>query len=1171
MQRAAARFLVALMATFLATSWITVTPKAAAAVSPSIVISQVYGGGGNGGTTPAPYQNDFIELYNRGATPQSLNGWSVQYASATGVGNFGASSTQLTELPDVSLAPGQHFLIREAFGTGCAGLPCGAPLPTPDVIDPSPIAMAAGAGKVALVDQATGLGCNGSSTACSATQLGHIVDLVGYGTGTSGANFYEGSGPAPTLTNTTAALRANDGATDTDENAADFTAAAPNPRGTGVRLLNIGNRSQPERDEGSTLMEFTISLSAPAGPGGVAFDVETADDSATTADNDYVANAEVGVTIPEGGTTYAFFVVVNGDTDGEGDESFFVNVTNITGATAGDTQATGTLTNDDVVNPCDDPYTSIFSIQGSGTAAAITGTVTTEGVVVGDFEGTAKASGFYLQDAAGDANAATSDGIFVFSGNQDLVTAGEYVRVTGFARERFSQTTLNGSNSNTDPVTAANVVDCGTGSVAATDVTLPAASTTFLERYEGMSVRFPQTLVIAEYFNYDQFGEIVLALPLPGETRPYTGTAIDEPGAAANARTLANTLSRITLDDVQSGSNPAVLRHPNGAPFALDNLFRGGDTVANTTGVLGYDFNLYRILPTAGADYTRVNPRPAAPDEIDGRLRVAAMNTLNFFVTGDVVPNGGPGDNVCGGNGDLECRGWDTDQPLEFDRQRDKLLRALIGLDADVLGLNELENGPADPLSDPEGGIVPGLNELLGDGTYAAIDTGIIGTDAIRVGLIYKPGVVTPVGDFQVLTSAVDSRFNDARSRPALAQTFQENATGERFTVVVNHLKSKGSACVTPGVDVPLDPDLHDGQGNCSQTRRAAAEALVEWLATDPTGSGDPDFLIAGDLNSYAKEDTIDEILQGADDVDGTDDDWTNLIAKYIGTYAYSYTFDGQAGYLDHALSNPALTGQVADATEWHINADEPDVLDYDTTFKPTAQEALWELNAFRTSDHDPVLVGLELNAPPTFEIVAGGACSTTGAGGSFLVNVDDLQTAGADLTVTLTGNTDPTVVPNAGVAITGTDQRTIAVTAATRRSGTTTLTFELSDGVNTVSFQINVQVGTDAADTLTGTPGNDLLVGAQGSDSLTGLGGADVLCGGTGNDSLSGGDGPDTLDGDKGNDNLSGGAGADVLRGGQGSDTLLGGPDADAFSGGAGLDVNLDFSVAEGDVADGS
>ncbi len=373
-----------------------------------------------------------------------------------------------------------------------------------------------------------------------------------------------------------------------------------------------------------------------------------------------------------------------------------------------------------------------------------------------------------------------------------------------------------------------------------------------------MSVRFPQPLVISEYFNYDQFGEVVLALPLDGETRPFTGTAIEEPGAAANARTLANNLRRITLDDAQSAQNPATLRHPNGAPFSLSNRFRGGDTVQDAVGVLGFDFSQYRIIPTGPATYTAVNPRPAAPDPVGGDIRVAAMNTLNFFVTLDGMDDpsspDNPIDNVCGGNANLDCRGADLSQPLEFDRQRNKLLAALTGLDADVIGLNELENTP---------GVEPLESITNGMSGYAYVDTGTIGTDAIKVGLIYRPAVVTPVGAFQTLDSGDDPRFIDTRSRPSLAQTFEVNATGARFTVVVNHLKSKGSACGTG------DPDAGDGQGNCNGTRTQAAEALVDWIATDPTGSGDPDFLIMGDLNSYAMEDPIDAIKAGSDDTSG--------------------------------------------------------------------------------------------------------------------------------------------------------------------------------------------------------------------------------------------------------------------------------------------------------------
>jgi hypothetical protein len=190
------------------------------AVSTNVVISQAYGGGGNTGAT---YTHDFIELFNRGSTSISLAGWSLQYASATGTGNFGATATQITDLPSVTLAPGQYLLVQEAPGTGGT-----TPLPAPDVVDATAIAMAATGGKVALVNTATQLGCNGSSTPCSAAALATIVDLVGYG----GANFFEGAAPTAAPSNTTAVLRNANGCTDTDSNAADFTVGAPSPRNT---------------------------------------------------------------------------------------------------------------------------------------------------------------------------------------------------------------------------------------------------------------------------------------------------------------------------------------------------------------------------------------------------------------------------------------------------------------------------------------------------------------------------------------------------------------------------------------------------------------------------------------------------------------------------------------------------------------------------------------------------------------------------------------------------------------------------------------------------------------------------------------------------------------------------------------------------------------------------
>jgi uncharacterized protein len=181
------------------------------AVSTSVVISQVYGGGGNNGAT---YNQDFVELYNMGAGPVSLVGWSIQYASATGTGNFaGNAVTSLTG----SIDPGHYHLVKLASGTN------GVALPAAD--DTGTVNMSGTAGKVALVNSTTGLACNGGSTPCLAAQLAQIVDLLGWGN----ANFYEGA-VGPTTSNTTAALRANGGCTDTDNNAADFTAVAPAPR-----------------------------------------------------------------------------------------------------------------------------------------------------------------------------------------------------------------------------------------------------------------------------------------------------------------------------------------------------------------------------------------------------------------------------------------------------------------------------------------------------------------------------------------------------------------------------------------------------------------------------------------------------------------------------------------------------------------------------------------------------------------------------------------------------------------------------------------------------------------------------------------------------------------------------------------------------------------------------
>ncbi|MDH3307587.1 MAG: ExeM/NucH family extracellular endonuclease [Acidimicrobiia bacterium] len=591
------------------------------------------------------------------------------------------------------------------------------------------------------------------------------------------------------------------------------------------------------------------------------------------------------------------------------------------------------------VEMCGDPFTPIPAIQGDGLASPLADTeVATEGVVVGDFQNNGSVdngdlNGFHIQDPNGDDDPATSDGIFVFAPGGVDVNPGDAVRVRGTVSEFFDLTEIGN---------VSLILVCSTGNeVAPTPVSLPVTAVDDFESFEGMLVEFPQSLFISEYFNFDRFGEIVLT-----SERHLTPTAEFEPGPDAIAEAAAIALDRITLDDGRTSQNPDPAIHPNGGIFDLTNLFRGGDTVANVTGVMDFAFSLYRVQPTTGADYTNTNPRPATPDDVGGNLEVASFNVLNYFTTLD---NAG---SICGPNADQGCRG--ADDAGEFTRQRDKIVAALAIMDSDVVGLTEIENYPGDV---PTADLVDGLNDVMGAGTYDYIPTGAIGPDAIRVAFIYKPASVSPVGPYAILDESVDARFLEDFNRPALAQTFIDNTTGGIFTAAVNHLKSKGSNCDAVG-----DFDLGDGQGNCNLTRTAAAEALVDWLAGDPTGSGDEDFLIIGDLNSYDKEDPIDAIVDAG---------YTDLLFALIGEGAYSYVFDGQIGYLDHSLANPGILDEVTGVTVWHINADEPDLIDYDTSFKRDAQDAIYAPDAYRSSDHDPVIVGLNVcdEIAPTIEV----------------------------------------------------------------------------------------------------------------------------------------------------------------------------------------------------------
>jgi uncharacterized protein len=605
-----------------------------------------------------------------------------------------------------------------------------------------------------------------------------------------------------------------------------------------------------------------------------------------------------------------------------------------------------------VIDFCTADTTPIPAIQGTGASAALTGTRTTRGVVVADYEGGASGSlrGFYLQDPAGDGDPATSDGIFVFNGsNEDSVALGDLVTVQGSVSEFQDQTQVS--------VTPGNIVVCGTGTVTPTEVTLPMANPTAFEKYEGMSVTMPQKLFVTEHFQLGRFGQVTVS----SGGRLVQPTNVVAPGAAAIALQAQNDLNRVIIDDTLNNQNPdPIIWGRGGQPLSATNTLRGGDTTTGATGVMTFTWagnsasgNAWRLRPVdqsgTGITFEAANPRPTSAPDVGGAVQVAGMNLLNYFNTFDGLPD--RVDNCTGGvaGAPTDCRGADTQ--VEFDRQTAKTVAAIAKLDADVIGINEIENdgyGPDSAVSD----LVDAVNSAVGAGTYAFIDadartgqTDALGDDAIKVGFLYKPAAVTPVGRTAVLNTVAFVNGGDSapRNRPSLAQAWRSTVTGGVFVTDVNHLKSKGSACDAP--------DAGDGQANCAQVRTRSVGLLLDWLGSDPTGTGDEDVLLVGDYNSYAKETPIATLEAGG---------FTNLVEKYQGEDAYSYAFDGQWGYLDQALGSPTLVDQVTGVADYHINSDEPSVLDYNTDFKSAGQrDSLYAPDEFRVSDHDPVLVGL--------------------------------------------------------------------------------------------------------------------------------------------------------------------------------------------------------------------
>ena len=583
---------------------------------------------------------------------------------------------------------------------------------------------------------------------------------------------------------------------------------------------------------------------------------------------------------------------------------------------------------------------SISDIQGEGVASPLAGqTVTVEGIVTGDFQDNDldvanNLGGYFLQAENPDANAMTSDGIFVFDGNEPLVdvSVGDRVSITGEVKEHFGET----------QIAATSVMVRGVGTVHTTDVTLPAAGIVNnsdgqeiadLEKYEGMLVRFDQTLTVGDLYGLERYGEMGLS----EGGRLFQFLNRNAPDVAAYAIHRKKMAARsIVLDDGRRGQGDVPVRYLGSS----DAFVRVGSSVAGLTGVLRYSrgsggsgTETWRLLATLEPEFVAGNPRPGAPD-IDGELRIASVNVRNFFSTIN------SGKDICGPAGKSNCRGADNE--AELGRQLAKTTTALAMINADIVGLVELENNGDESLQT----IVTSLNDAIGADTYAFVSTGAIGRDAITTGFIFKPASVIPSGSHAIITSATDPRFKDGRNRPALAQSFVQNSDGEILTVVVNHFKSKRSNCDDEG-----DPRIGDGQGNCNRTRTAAAAAIADWLKTDPTASNDPDFLVIGDLNADLREDPLIAFANAG---------LKSLLEVSPDSSPYSYIYRGQTGVLDHALVSESLLSQVTETMEWHVNADETSIHDYNLNAHRDP-DIFDGTNPYRFSDHDPVVIGLNL------------------------------------------------------------------------------------------------------------------------------------------------------------------------------------------------------------------
>jgi len=894
--------------------------------APSLAISQVYGGGGNAGAT---YTNDFIEVFNRGTSAVSLNGWSVQYAAAAG------TTWQVTNLSNVSLQPGQFYLVQEAAGAGGT-----TALPTPDAT--GAIAMAAAAGKVALVNTTTAL-----SGACPTGAS--IFDFVGFGTT---ANCFEGSGPAPAPSNTTADLRSGSGCTDTNNNAADFATGAPTPRNTASPFRDCSAETAPSVTSttpanGSSGVpvgsNVSITFSEPVNVTGSWFSISCGSSGAHTA------------TASGGPATFT----LDPNADFSQGETCTVTIVAANVSDQDTNDPPDTMTADYVFSfTVETAPIAIHTIQGAAHLSPLNGqAVRTTGLVIAK-----TTNGFWMQDPNPDADDATSEGIFVFTSAAPTVSVGDSVSVSATVQEFRPGGATNGNLTTTElaspsisvlssgnPLPAPTVIgtggrvppntiienDASSGNVETSGVFDPAQDgLDFYESLEGMRVQLNDAVAV---------GPTATAF---GET-----PVIGDDGANASIRTSRGGIllraddgnpERITLDDVLT---------------PLPNVNVGDHYSGTIVGIMDYNFgNPFLDVTTPGLlrvpnGVTREVTDPTAP----GELAVSTFNFENLAFTNpqskfdslaDLIVNNLRSPDVLAGEEVQDNNGATDNGVVDASQTLQRLVDAIVAKGGPTYSWREI-----DPVDDQDGG-EPGGNirqviMFRTDRGVAFVDRpgGTSTTPNAVVGsgtttqLQFSPGRIAPA----------DSAWSTSRKPLAAELTYQ----GRKLFLIVNHFNSKGG-------DDPLRGRFQPPVQVSATQRHQQATLVANFVSQISTANPSANVIVLGDLNDFEFSQTV-QILEGS----GLHD----LMGTLPLNQRYSYEFEGNAQVLDHIMvSGPlfSLPSLVFDPV--HVNAEFFD----------------------QVSDHDPSVMRVRLNAAPTVS-----------AGGPYAVN------EGSSITLTATGN-DP-------------------------------------------------------------------------------------------------------------------------------------------------------------------